>query len=137
MNDILIIMMIWLGTNTTYNTSLNFPNIIQTEPTNLCKNYGKYSYQQCKAAQLVGFYNKNYTIYLNHDFNHENINDQSRLIHELVHYVQWANGKHKSTCLGQLEVEAYEIQDQWRIKHNLSSSLDPFKMILLEASCDD
>ena len=137
MNDILIIMMVWLGANTSYNTSISIPNVVQTENANLCRNYGISSKGQCNTAQLVGFYNKRYTIYLQQNFNHKNITDQGRLLHELVHYVQWANGKHKTTCLGHLEVEAYEIQDQWNARYNLASTLDPFKKVLLEASCDD
>jgi hypothetical protein len=132
MNDILVIMMLWLGANTPYNTSISMPNIIQTEQANLCRNYGMYSHNQCNTAQLVAFYNKSYTIYLNQNFNHHQVVDQGRLMHELVHYVQWANGKNKTTCLGHLEVEAYEIQDQWRAKHSLASSLDPFKKSCLK-----
>lgn len=137
MNDILIMMMVWLGSNTPYNTHISIPNVIQTDNANLCRNYGIASKGQCSTAQLVGFYNKRNTIYLHHNFNHTNISDQGRLLHELVHYVQWANGKHKTTCLGHLEVEAYEIQDRWRARYNLTSTLDPFKKVLLEASCDD
>jgi len=137
MNDLLIIMMVWLGAHTPYNTNISLPNIIKTEHTNLCQNYGQLTNEQCKSAQLVGFYNKHHTIYLNHEFNYSTPKDQARLMHELVHYVQWANGKQKVTCLGHLEVEAYEIQDLWRAKNKLASSLDPFKKILLEASCDD
>lgn len=137
MNDILIIMLVWLGANTSYNTNISIPNIIQTESANLCKNYGITSQGQCATAQLAGFYNRHHTIYLHQHFNHRNVNDQGRLLHELVHYVQWSNGKHKTTCLGMLEVEAYDIQDKWLARYNLDASLDPFKRVLLEASCDD
>ena len=58
-------------------------------------------------------------------------------MHELVHYVQWSNQRQKNTCLGHLEVEAYTLQDKWRKGFSLAAVLDPFRMILLEASCDD
>ena len=136
MQDIIFTLLVWIGANSGYDVNLVSPNITMTNTYNICANYGINNKGQCEAAQLKGFYDKDLTIYLPNDFNPNDTADRSRLIHELVHYVQWANGKHKSTCLGHLEVEAYELQDQWRVAHNLGESLDPFRKIMLEASCD-
>ena len=137
MQDILLSLLAWIGTHTSYNIPLQLPNLSLNEPYNICANYGINNKGQCEAAQLKAFYNKKNTIYLPLDFDIKTREDQARLVHELVHYVQWANHEQKKKCLGQLEVEAYELQDKWRISHSLSSKIDPFKMIMLAASCDD
>ena len=136
MQDIIFTLLAWIGANSGYDVNLVSPNITMTDSYNICANYGINNKGQCEAAQLKGFYDKVLTIFLSDNFDPDDLADRSRLIHELVHYVQWANGEHKSTCLGHLEVEAYELQDQWRVSHNLDESLDPFRKIMLEASCD-
>ena len=136
MQDLMVILLTWIGANSSYNVDLALPNITLTDTYNICANYGIDNKGQCEAARLKGFYDKQLTIYLPIDFDPQDPADRSRLIHELVHYVQWANNKDKTTCLGHLEVEAYELQDQWRVAHHLNESLDPFRKIMLEASCD-
>jgi hypothetical protein len=136
MQDLMVILLTWIGAHSSYNVDLVLPNVAMTNSYNICVNYGINNKGQCEAARLKGFYNKNLTIYLPNDFDPQDPVDRSRLIHELVHYVQWANNKQKTTCLGHLEVEAYELQDQWRLAHNLTESLDPFRRIMFEASCD-
>jgi len=137
MHELLLSLLLWIGANSDYNVDLTLPNVTLTEPYNLCANYGIRNKGQCDAAQLVGFYDKKFTIYLPIGFQTENAKHRSRLIHELVHYVQWANNVHRNTCLGMLEVEAYELQHQWGKPHHLNNPLDPLKEILLLSSCDD
>lgn len=136
MQDLMVMLLTWIGANSGYDVDLALPNITLTNSYNICANYGINNKGQCEAASLKGFYDKNLTIYLPTEFDPQDPVDRARLIHELVHYVQWANHKHKTTCLGHLEVEAYELQDQWRLAHDLNESLDPFRKIMLEASCD-
>jgi hypothetical protein len=136
MQDLMVILLTWIGAHSSYNVDLVLPNVTMTNSYNICVNYGINNKGQCEAARLKGYYDKNLTIYLPNDFDPQDPVDRSRLVHELVHYVQWANNKQKTTCLGHLEVEAYELQDQWRVAHNLAESLDPFRKIMLEASCD-
>jgi hypothetical protein len=50
--------------------------------------------------------------------------------------VQWANGEHVECCPGLLEVEAYELQDEWRSQQGIAQQTDPFKLFMLEASCE-
>ena len=136
MQELLTTLLFWIGVTTGYDVDINLPNITLTEPNNICSNYGINKKGQCEAAKLLGFYNKKYTIYLPNDFDPENQEHIAYLAHELTHYVQWENGSNKTMCLGQLEVEAYEVQDNWRTQHNLAESFDPFNKILLAASCD-
>lgn len=137
MVETIFAMMLWIEANTDYKVSSIQPNVVITEPSNLCVAYGINSQGGCQAMRLLGFYDKEVTIYLRNDYQHGNVEHASRLLHELVHYVQWSNGKHKTTCLGELEVEAYELQDSWRAQFGLAPKVDPFKLIMLGASCDD
>jgi len=134
--QLILSLLVWLGINTDYDIDVNLPNIVMIEPYNMCSAYGINDMGRCEAARLMGFYDKNTTIYLRTSFNKADIEDKSRLIHELVHYVQWSNGRHLTECLGLLELEAYELQDQWRIEHGLEPVLDEFNKIILKASCD-
>lgn len=136
MQDLLVTLLAWIGLNTGYDVEIALPNVIMTKAQNLCANYGLEGKEECAAANIKAFYNKSYTIYLQSDFDPDDKVDRSRLVHELVHYVQWANKENQRTCLGHLEVEAYELQDRWRAHNRLSANLDPFKMILLSASCE-
>lgn len=136
MNEVIFALLTWIGVNTGYSTTIDYPNVVFTNQHNMCALYGIAEKGRCEAAQLKGFYDKELTIYLGLDFDISNPHHQSRLLHELIHYVQWANNKHSSTCLGHLEVEAYDLQDKWRAKYNLKPIMSDFNRIMLGASCD-
>lgn len=135
MEALLITLIGWLNMHTDYDTRVDLPNIVITEPGNLCQNYGIIDVSTCQATRLQGFYDKDITIYLNTDFDPNDPADQSKLMHELVHYIQWHNGEDEHKCWAHLEVEAYELQDQWRSMHDVSQRTDPFKMIMLQSAC--
>ena len=136
MNDIVFALLSWIGVQTGYALPGAVPNIVMTERYNLCAQYGIDNKGTCQAAKLLGFYDKNITIYLRASFDIHNREDRSHLLHELVHYVQWHNEQHHNRCLGELEVEAYELQDRWLVVAGLKSRIDPFKLIMLSASCE-
>lgn len=136
MDAIMLSMLAWLNLHTEYEVSPQLPNIAIVENSNLCRLYGVSDAAYCQSIQLKGFYNESQTIFLHADFSATNLQDQSRLLHELVHYVQWANGEHVDGCRGMLEVEAYELQDEWRYQQGMAQQTDPFKLIMLEASCE-
>ena len=136
MTDLIFALLTWIGGQTGYNTTLELPNVVFTNKHNICALYGISEKGRCEAAQLKGFYDKQLTIYLGLDFDINNPHHQSRMLHELIHYVQWANGKHTTSCLGHLEVEAYDLQDKWRAGHALKPILSDFNRIILSASCD-
>lgn len=136
MTELMLGLLLWIGANTDYTVTTALPNIVMTEKYNMCAAYGIGEKGRCDAARLHGFYDKNMTIYLRNGFDVANADDVSMLLHELVHYVQWLNGANRTTCLGMLEVEAYELQDAWRAKAGLGPGIDEFRKILLAASCD-
>ena len=137
MNEILFSLMMWIGQNSQYDVFLNLPNISQVEPANMCRQYNRNNNQYCDPEKLIGFYNKQNTVYLGLDFSTNTLNQQSQLLHELVHYVQWENMyPNESYCLGQIEYEAYRLQNLWRKQNNLQPVSDEFTLIMLAASCE-
>lgn len=136
MDALMLTLIGWLNLHTEYDTRIDLPNIVITEAANMCQQYGIRDLGTCQATRLKGFYDKRMTVYLHQNFDPANPDDQSRLIHELVHFIQWHNGRGDGECWGHLEVEAYKIQDEWRIEHDIDTYTDPFKLVMLEAACD-
>lgn len=136
MDALLLALLGWIGIHTGYDTRVELPNIVITEQMNMCNQYGIQEVSTCRATRLRGFYNRDLTIYLHAGFDPANPNDQSRLVHELIHYVQWHNGRGGQECWGKLEAEAYQLQDSWRSEHDIPARVDAFKLLLLEAACD-
>ena len=61
-------------------------------------------------------------VILNKDFDITTVHDKSVLFHELVHHVQYANDIDSTVkCNGELEKEAYTLQDEWlQEKYNVN-----------------
>jgi hypothetical protein len=137
MEALLLLLIGWLNLHTEYDTRVVVPNIAIVEQGNLCLNYGIVSSGICQATRLKGFYNERQTIFLYPHFDPADPADQSRLLHELVHYLQWHNGEHTRKCWGVLEAEAYRLQDEWRAQNGINHQTDPFKLVMLEAACDN
>ena len=138
MSDLMLAMLLWIGDNSQYNDLLNLPNISKVEQHNMCALYGINNKQRCEMQRLVGFFNKDLTIYMRQDFRPDTLHRQSQLLHELVHYVQWANMHvNEDYCLGQMEHEAYVLQNQWRAQNGLEPVSDEFTLMMLAASCED
>ena len=54
------------------------------------------------------------TIILNENFDNNKVHDKSVIFHELVHHLQYNDGEDKRVnCIGDLEKEAYTLQDLW------------------------
>jgi hypothetical protein len=135
MPELIVALLTWISVNTSYDTDFPQPNIVMTTIHNMCQLYGIKDMPRCDSSGLKGFYNKDITIYLGTDFDMNDPHHVSRLLHELVHYVQYKNGKHEHTCLGHLELEAYDLQDNWRHTQGLEPILAAFNRLMLEASC--
>jgi len=91
MNELMLSLLVWIGANSSYPIGRQLPNIVFTEPYNMCAVYGISQKQRCKDMKLKGFYNKRLSIYLRPDFDINNPHHQSQLLHELIHYVQFRN----------------------------------------------
>ena len=137
MNELIFSLLLWIGDHSPYDVYLQHPNIAQVTPHNLCTRYGIDHKQRCEDMRLVGFYDTRQTIFLTTHFDGKSLHQQSQLLHEMVHYVQWSNGLNNDYCLGQHEREAYELQDMWRIQNGLTPVLSEFNAMMLAASCED
>lgn len=136
MDALMLSLLAWVHFHTGYDVEVSLPNVTITETVNLCQNYGMTTPGHCDAIKLSGFYDERYTIYLRARFDDDKLADQARLLHELIHYIQWHNEINKDSCWATLEVEAYRLQDQWRVEHGLDEQADPFKLVMLESACD-
>ncbi len=136
MTEIIVGLMAWIAMHTGYDVDGPLPNIVMTQPGNLCAQYGINDMSQCQGMRLRGFYNKGNTIYLSMDFDIDNLHHRSQLLHELIHYAQYQNNEQLGVCLGHLELEAYDLQDVWRSKYDLQPTLGDFNRLMLEMSCE-
>ena len=130
MKEIIIAMMVWINTVTGYSIP-EIPNINYLNTMELRSYaYGcdltpipSHNIEICAAKKdwdldrtnPIALYNdKNKTIILNKKFDIETIHDKSVLFHELVHHIQYENDIDSSVeCRGDLEKEAYNLQDEW------------------------
>ena len=67
-------------------------------------------------TNILGLYHSlSGTIYLSKDFWWASTRDQSILLHELVHHMQYSRDYkyYKSLCKGDIEKEAYDLQEKW------------------------
>ena len=65
------------------------------------------------GSNILALYDrKTKTILLKKSWNAESIVDRSILLHELVHHLQYEN-EIVDRCKGEIEQEAYEVQDEW------------------------
>ncbi len=135
MKELMLSLLTWVGANTSYQVDVALPNLAMVTEHNMCAVYGVNNKSQCDALKLRGFYNKASTIYMRMDFDLHDPHHQSQLLHELIHYIQWANGRDESECLGHLELEAYDLQDRWREERDLAPVLADFNRLMLEVSC--
>lgn len=134
MAELILSLIVWIGANSEYDVDFPQPIVVMTTQHNMCELFGISDKFRCEVSGLKGFYNEDMTIYLGTDFNPENSHHVSRLLHELVHYVQYQNGE-GYLCRGNLEVDAYDLQDKWRKDKGLEPVLAEFNRLMLEANC--
>lgn len=141
MEALLAILLTWLEVHTDLNTDIPYPEVIELSPNALTKEY----YTDYPAAIPVsGVDNRvqalyawgdgpSGTIYIlashftelspNYDAGLKNPLFQERLLHELVHHVQYHNGKYEQfKCQNQGELLAYSLGGTFLRQHNI---IDP------------
>ena len=67
-------------------------------------------------SNILGLYNNEIkTVFLDKNFWWASVRDQSILLHELVHHMQYTkNWEHyRKKCKGHIEKEAYDLQEKW------------------------
>jgi hypothetical protein len=113
----------WIGNNTPYevSTTLKHPpaiSLCQTGETILYEGDEIVVDEHLRAAYDA----KDRRIYLVSPWEASDINDQSRLLHELIHEVQLLNRNWR--CLQEPEWEAYKLQAKWLEEHGGNAAFD-------------
>jgi len=97
-----------------------------------CDNIISSNKDVCKDTSVGGktlalYMESSETIYLSNDFSWTSKKDQSILLHELVHHMQFANNYQKTTesCKRSvLEAQAYSVQSEWLKTYGMSLEKD-------------
>ncbi len=130
MIELIVVLMLWIHNITGY--SIPEPPVIKYMSSYDIKAYSfgcnldiipEENIEVCESSEFwdldkigpIALYDHELkTIILNNDFDINTVHDKSVLFHELVHHMQYENGKRSEVeCIGILEKEAYELQDQW------------------------
>ena len=125
MIEIITALMLWISTATGWAIP-EHPKITYIEDSNrffilshdcdskpnqpICETYDG------KTTNILALYNSSTsTVYLHKDFWWASVRDQSILLHELVHHMQYSHdfSQYSRLCKGDIEKEAYDIQEIW------------------------
>lgn len=124
MGVLVLAILAWIGAHTEYRIPVDPPTFEFHSAGELhCLVFGKQP--NCKQDELprifpVALFDiEEGKILLSAGFNPDDPENVSTVVHELVHYVQRANGRFARYCLGILEAEAYRLEDAWRAEHDL------------------
>ena len=124
MKEVITALMLWISTQTGWPIP-DHPNITYIENgkeffllSNDCdqKPDQKVCIDYDDDSNILALYNHiTKTIYLHKDFWLASIKDQSILLHELVHHMQYSMDykKYKMMCRGDIEKESYDLQELW------------------------
>ena len=138
MKEIIFSIMMWIHTATGYSIP-DTPNIkfletmdlrsyaygceltpIPNQNKEICAAKENWDLDSGNPVALYDHTNK--TIILNKNFDIQTTHDKSVLFHELVHHMQYENDIDSTVeCVGELEKEAYTLQDEWlQEKYNVT-----------------
>ena len=123
MKSVVVSLLVWLNANSHYEYFAEPPVVRTTDPESLVYLVlGEIPRMPARAKtairRLYGVDTK--TIWLRDDFNPEDPENLSHLIHELVHFLQYRpENRELRPCGRELEREAYEIQNKYLAAHNL------------------
>ena len=151
MNEGLILtLMLWIASVSGYHIQ-TIPKVIYNTHEELVHNlYGcekqtsdneYWCNAPLKENNVLGIYNNDAkTIYFRNDLGSEysKIAQQSILVHELVHHMQYESGKY-FRCRGEKEEEAYDLQNQWLIEQGEKGVQETLKLnglfLMMITSC--
>lgn len=111
MKEILVAIMLWLSSNTYFNTNHELPKVIFLPQEQLNEMY--YEEQEHGSNSLHGLYEKETdTIYLPDTWDRRKAWDQGVLLHEVMHYLQDVNGMYFN-CVAEMEKDVWPIQQHY------------------------
>ena len=110
MKEILVALLLWIGTNSNNNTDISLPTVLFMEQEQM---ESVYYVDQNRSGHLYGFYNiEKDIIVLPDTWDRNDPWHLSVLLHELVHYVQDINGI-KFQCTAEMEKDSWPLQKQY------------------------
>ena len=132
MKEIVLAMMLWISDATGYPIP-ELPSIVYLsdedlkshaygcndtpvaqENKDVCDAKEFWDLDENKGSPIALYDHIDKVIILNKNFNIKTVRDKSVVFHELVHHLQYTSGKNFEVwCKGDLEKEAYELQDKW------------------------
>lgn len=120
---LLLAYIAWIGSHTSYDISVvSVPRVEFHSQEEL--NHIYYKGMACKSEKppnIDAVYTRadGGTAHVNKNFDSKSLENQSVLIHETLHHVQYSNAaKAPKTARGR-EAEAVAIENKWRIEHGL------------------
>lgn len=121
----------WISHYTELNTDVEMPRLryasrayieaIFRATTGLTANPKRVITSLTMWREIEGIEARRLTFFLDEDFNANDIENQSRVAHEMMHVIQYHNNVDKRLTRGCLEEKAYAIQAQWLTEFGFSA----------------
>ena len=136
MKTLIAFIMLWIGSETDYNTNIPHPKVLMVSESTLTKMY--YGNKEAQDEIHALYNTESDTIYIKDTFNLYNVFDKGVLMHEIMHYVHDINGAvgTKFDCMAQSEAEIYPLQKKYLLEvHGVKWEYDPMYLKVI-SSCD-
>jgi len=136
MKTLIAFIMLWIGSETDYNTNIPHPKVLMVSESTLTKMY--YGDKEAQDEIHALYNTESDTIYIKDTFNLYNVFDKGVLMHEIMHYVHDMNGAvgTKFDCMAQSEAEIYPLQKKYLLEvHGVKWEYDPMYLKVI-SSCD-
>lgn len=126
----------WIADHTDYDV---VPTLRDPPQIRFCSTGGIISYEGKDIVvdkELVAAYDRiNRVIYLVRPWSASNVEDVSRVLHELIHAVQFENRSWR--CSQEPEWETYHLQADWLAEHGVEKEFDWSKIFMLSQCPED
>ena len=136
MKTLIAYLLLWIGSETDYNTLIPHPTVKMVSESTLIQMYYDGATPDSKVHALYD--TKTDTIYLKDTFNMYDVFDKGVLMHEVMHYVHDMNNAvgTRFKCLAQSEAEIYPLQKKYLLEvHGVKCEYDPMFLKVI-SSCD-
>ena len=136
MKTLIAFIMLWIGSETDFNTNIPHPKVLMVSESTLTKMY--YGNKEAQDEIHALYNTESDTIYIRDTFNLYNVFDKGVLMHEIMHYVHDINGAvgTKFDCIAQSEAEIYPLQKKYLLEvHGVKWEYDPMYLKVI-SSCD-
>lgn len=127
-------LLTWIAAHSGYAVPDTRPDMVAMTQadfeTYLCEQMERCDSAMPQAEILALFDFESRTVYIREGFDPHDLEHQSTLVRQLVHFLQTLAGRSRA-CLGVLVQEARQIENRWRTAHGLPPLLaTPLGMLL-------